>query len=208
MNFEIFKRHPYWTAGGGVVIFVLFYLWFKSKSSGAAASGVSSAQLSAVDQQTAQINAAESAAQMQMQGQLAAAQINASTQQTAITAAQTVQTQQSSDALSAIKDTNATKLQETQAIIDAFTHQTDASATIEESMIAAHTADVNAGLEYATQTHVHGSQNNTSIAESAMGNVQGSVAAEQGATISNASDNGVITSIAGSASKALSALFA
>lgn len=206
MNFEIFKRHPYWTAGGGVVIFVLFYLWFRSKSSGAA-SGVSSAQLAAVSQQQAQVNAAESAAQMQSQTQLAAAQINAGTQQAAITAAQTVQTQQSSDALAAIQDTNKTKLQEEQDIIAAFTHQTDASATIEESMIAAHTADVNAGLTYAQQSHVHGSQNNTSIAESAMGNIPGSVVAEQGQTASSISGDSMISSIASSASKALTSLF-
>lgn len=208
MNFELFKKHPYLSGGGAIAVFIVFYLIFKSRSNSGAATGASAAQLAALDKQQAQVSAAESAAQMQMQGQLASAQIKAGTDQAAINAAQTVQTQQSADALAAIKDTNAAKLQEEKDIVAAFTHQTDVSANIDESMIAAHTADVQAGLDYANTHTINGSQNRVSIVESAMGNIPGSVAAERGQTISSASGDSMISSIAGSASKALSALFA
>jgi hypothetical protein len=57
-------------------------------------------------------------------------------------------------------------------------------------------------------TNVGGSQNRTAIILGATGNIPGSVAAENGATVSNASDNSTVASIASSGASLLSALLA
>lgn len=229
MNFEIFKKHPYWSAGGGVAIFVLFYLLFKGRSSGGA-SGASPSQMAQLDEQQANINAAETAAQMQQQGQIAIAGINAGVQSKAIDASQAVQTQQSSDALSAIEAQFAAQSHESDNAAAVSETQFESLAEIVDEQYQAQiakSADVLDYLENQTNaqrdvaigqqeidktalshvTDVGGSQNRTSIIESAMGNEAGSVAAENGATASAVSGNQTTASIAGGITGALAALF-
>lgn len=101
MNFDLFKKHPYATAGAAVVLFVVLYLMLSSSSSssnGTTASTLSTgSDYSAADIQMAQIQAGAQAQVDQIQGQVNIAQIQAGVANTAVAA----QTQQNSDNLAA-----------------------------------------------------------------------------------------------------------
>jgi hypothetical protein len=99
MNFALFKEHPYATAGGAVVLFVILYLAMNSSSSAASSpSSLSTgSDYSAADLQMAQIQAGAQAQANQIQGAMNIAQIqaNVANGQTA------AQVQENSDSLAA-----------------------------------------------------------------------------------------------------------
>lgn len=114
LNFEVFKKHPYGWLGGGLALFVLIYLYERSKHSSAASTntvvqsnGPSAADLQYAQMQTAaQLQSNQTAAQVQVAGLQANVQNNAITAQ-ADTAAEQVAAQ-----LAAIQAQTAATVQE------------------------------------------------------------------------------------------------
>ena len=234
-NLEIVKKHPVAFGGGAIALFLLlWYLMSKGGSSTSTATGATTGTTQA-DLQLAQIQAAQNAAQMQVQGQQNIASIQAGVQSQAVAASQAVQLAQTQAAQNVAESTNATQVQLAQVQGQTQTDYVNALSNIVTAQYAAQETQSNNVLAYlenqsnnqaavaqagiASQgyldtqalqhvTQVGGSQNRTSIIESAMGNIPGSVTAEQGATASAVSGNMIPGQIAGAASSAIAALFA
>jgi hypothetical protein len=217
VDWGIFKRHPKATAIGATVVIVLVLVLKKMGGGSTASSGGTGTNQ--YDAQIAQLSAATSAQQAQIQGQVQAAQITADVQKAAIAAQQEIADKQSTnqalqytDELAAVTNTNATKLHITDTLAGVQTHAIDAQAQSQQDVLAylKKLAENQYTLSTTALSHVkdvNGSQNRVSIIESAMGNIPGSVAAEQGQTASSISGDNMLSSITNTIGKVFAGLF-
>lgn len=231
-NFELVKKHPYAFGGGAIALFlILYYVLSRGSSSSAAATG--SSGVSSADVQLAQLSAQDQLAQMQIQAQQNTVATQAGVQTQAIAAQQQVQLASVSAAQAVQENTNQTQVQLAQvngqtqsdyinALSNIVTAQYTAQETQSNNMLAYLETVSNNQAKVASQgittqaaldtqalqhvTDVGGSQNRTSIIESAMGNIPGSITAEQGATASAVSGNQTTSNIVGGITGAVAAL--
>lgn len=232
-NWSYVKEHKILFGVGGVVLFILlYYLMSKSSSAGTVTTGASGA--SQADVQLAQLSAQDQLAQMQLTAQGQAVQTQAGVQSQAIAASQAVQLAQTAAAQNVAVNTNQTQVQLAQVagqtqdqyiqslgdIVTAqYTAQENQSNNVlayletmsnNQAKVASQGITTQAALDTAALTHVKdvgGSQNRTSIIESAMNNIPGSITAEQGATVSAVSGNQTTASITNGITSAVAALF-
>lgn len=101
MDWGIFKRHPYLSAGGAILVFVFVYL-ARSRSAGADSGTSSSSGTSASDVQMAQLQAAQAVAQLQTNAQVQVAGLQAGVQTASIAAQQEATDTQTAAQLQAI----------------------------------------------------------------------------------------------------------
>lgn len=232
-NWAYVKEHKVLFGVGGVVLFILLY-YLMSKSGSSASTATSSSGVTQADVQLAQLSAQDQLAQMQLQAQSSAVAAQAGVQSQAIAASQQVQLANTAASQAVAENTNATQVQLAQVqgqtqdqyiqslgdIVTAqYTAQTqqkqDLLAYLENAsnnQAAVASQGINAQVQLDTQALQHvrdvgGSQNRTSIIESAMGNIPGSVVAEQGATASTISGNQMTSNIVGGITGAVAALF-
>lgn len=112
-NVAIFKKHPYATAIGGVIIFLGVYLLLKNKtSSGAAATVSGSSGTNAYDLQIAQLQAGQDAASAQQQTALQVANLQAGVQNNQTNAAVATVAAQTAAQLAAIQAQTAAAVSE------------------------------------------------------------------------------------------------
>lgn len=110
-NAEIFKKHPYGSAIGGVIIFIVVYLMMKSRTASSSASNTSTTAngTNQYDAQIASVNAASGVQSMQVQAQLQAASISAASNDKTVTLQAQTAAEQIAAQLEAIKvQTSAT----------------------------------------------------------------------------------------------------
>lgn len=227
MNFEILKKHPLATGASLVGVFLAVYLYRKYKGGSSSAPMVVS---STVDPQVAALQVAAQNQQLASQAQIASAQAQANVMQQAIAAQQETTDAQTAAALEAAKAQYATlshvadvqaqtsqsnTATEAQVASQALTNQSDLGnkyLDVLNSYVNTQGTIAQGNLALRQQTlgyvnDVHGSQNRVSIIESATGNVPGSVAAEQGQTMSSVSSDSMISGIAAGAAKLAAGLF-
>lgn len=216
MNFEILKKHPLATGASLVGVFLAVYLYRKYK--GGSSTGTMTVASPTIDPQVAALQVAAQNQQLASQAQIASAQAQANVMQQAIaaqqettdaqTAAQLKAAQAQYDAITQVAQlqaNTATTINTTDAGVasQALTNQ----ATLGKQYLDVMNNYVNTqgsveqqklnlsgqALNYVND--VNGSQNRVSIIESATGNVPGSIAAENGATMSAVSGNQTTASI-------------
>ena len=161
LNFELVKKHPYAVGGTLAAVFVIIYLYYKSKSTAAASSvtdlsqgssqlqSLTSAAQLANAQSNAQQNIAEvqgnvmntqTAAQLQSSLATTAAQLQLGTIQAQTGLAATLGGQQTAVELQQI--TSAADVQKTQIQGDAYTTMNAANDSVNQALIAAQSAQV------------------------------------------------------------------
>ena len=232
-NWAYIKEHKVLFGVGGVGLFILLY-YFLSRGSSSSSTATGSSGVSQADVQLAQLSAQDQLAQMQLQAQSNAVSTQAGVQSQAISASQAVQLAQTTAAQNVAENTNATQVQLAQVqgqtqdqyiqslsdIVTAqYTAQENQSNNVlkyletvsnNQAAVASQGITTQAQLNETALSHlkeVGGSQNRTSIIESAMGNIPGSITAEQGATASAVSGNQTTASIASGITGAVAALF-
>lgn len=126
-NFDIFKKHPYWTAAGAIAIIAI--VWYMS-SQGGGGTSTTAGGLSQADLQMAQLQAASQSQQLQAQTQLQAAGIAAGVQNNAIASQQAITDAQTAAQLAAIQAQTGAQVDINKQTTDAQTQQTQAMANV------------------------------------------------------------------------------
>ena len=129
INLEIFKKHPYVTAVGAVIIFLGVYLMLKNKS--ASNTTASTPGSSAYDAQLASLQAAQNTAQLQASTQLQVAGLQAGVQNNTVNAQAQTANLQTEAQLAAIEAQTAAAVK---------TNATDVGGQIAVSQIQANAA--------------------------------------------------------------------
>ena len=182
LNFELVKKHPYAVGGSLLAVFVIIYLYYKSKSTATASSATDlsqgSSQLqsltSAAQLANAQANAQQNIAEVQgnvmnvqtaaqLQSNLAttAAQLQLGTVQAQTGLVATLGSQQTAVELQQI--TSAADVQKTQIQGDTYTAMNASNNQVQQSLIAAQLAQVKS--QYSFENNVFTSLINSPIGQ-------------------------------------------
>lgn len=172
LDWGIFKRHPYATAGGAIALFVLIYLVVSSE--GQSSQGASDTSSLAYDEQQQQLSAQESIAGLQAQASEYATQTQGSIQSQAIAASQDVTNNQTNASLQAYLQNSNNELTAVQSQNQTQVSLAQVQANEQDTVVNSLAQIV--GDQYATQQN---QENDIASVLENQTNVAGSVATDQ-----------------------------